>query len=77
MDQGELILTHGIEQDQTAANDHYAKLSPQDRGELALFITGRKPMSEAPEWVERAILFFAVLSFMETGLRWSKTQEPS
>jgi hypothetical protein len=76
MDQGEAMLVQGIEQDEAAADEYYTRMSPQDRGEIALWITGRKGgLEQAPKWVLSAVGFFAGLAFMQTGLRWSKKQE--
>lgn len=71
--QGENMVLAGIDQDQAAADETYEHLSPHERGEIVLWLTGKKgDLCDAPEWVLKVVALFASLTFMQVGLRWGQ-----
>lgn len=64
----------GLDQDKAKALTFYSGLSPEERGEIAEWITGKGLLSDAPPQVLSAIAFFASIAFLETGLRWGQDQ---
>lgn len=75
IDKGQLLVTHGIEQDQAAADDMYGAMSPSERGELLRWLCGKYgDIRNADDVTLRQIVFLASMAFMETGLRRSEKQ---
>lgn len=73
MDKAEAMITAGLDQDRAEADTYYGNISETERGEIALWLTGRRgDIADAPDWVKQAVVFFASVSFMEAGLRWSQ-----
>lgn len=72
----ENMMVAGLDQDWSEAVRVWDTLTPLERGELALWMTGRKgDIREAPELILEQITGFASIAVLEAGLRWSRIQE--
>lgn len=73
VDQAENMIVAGLDQDWASCVECYENMTPNERGELALWLIGRNgDIREAPALILKQIVGYASAGFLETGLRWSK-----
>jgi hypothetical protein len=71
----EAMLETALDQDYAAAVDWYDRLTPLERGDLAVWVCNREPASKATAKIIEQSQFLAAIGFMEVSRRWIERNE--